>query len=216
MHKLLPTLLLMAYLPFAGCDVNIKIDEDEGVQIKAPGVDISISDDEGVGINAAGMDIEISDEEGIDIRPSETGLEDSEESGLDSEVPEADFEVSDDQGNDSEAPEVDLESSDDPGGDAEVSGVEPLVDQKGTAMPTQLLAEQASKFDLSQLLDEDVLVFLIPILAILAATTVVITIAVIRHRERMEKLRLGIDPDDPSPEGNENTDPYKTTSQYDS
>jgi len=182
MHRLLHALLVMACLPFAGCDVSIKIDEDEGVQIKAPGVDIKVSDDEGLDIKAPGVDIEVSDDQGVDVN----------------------------------APEVDVEFSDDQGVDAKASGVEPLVNQKGTAMPSHLLAQQTVKYDLSKLLDPEILVFLVPIVAIIAVAAVKTTTAVIRHRERMEKLRLGIDPDDPSPEGNEISDPYKTTSQHDS
>ena len=68
-------------------------------------------------------------------------------------------------------------------------------------MPSLFLA----RFD--QLLDLDVLPYMISIVAIIAVAAVLITIVVTRHRERMEKIRLGMNPDDPSPERNENTSP---------
>ena len=64
-------------------------------------------------------------------------------------------------------------------------------------MPSLLLAEEASRFNFDRLLNPEVIVFAIPIVAIIAVTGVKITNAMIRHRERMEKLRQGMDPDDP-------------------
>ena len=64
-------------------------------------------------------------------------------------------------------------------------------------MPLLLLAQETSRFNFDRLLNPEVLVFSIPIVAIIAVAGVKITNAITRHRERMEKLRQGMDPDDP-------------------
>lgn len=48
---------------------------------------------------------------------------------------------------------------------------------------------------LEQILEADVLVFLIPIVAIVGAFALKGAKAYFRHAERMEKIRNGIDPD---------------------
>ena len=71
-------------------------------------------------------------------------------------------------------------------------------------MPSLVLA-QSYGFD--RLLDLEIIPYILSIVAIIAVAAVLITIVVTRHRERMEKIRLGMNPDDPSPERNENTSP---------
>lgn len=63
-------------------------------------------------------------------------------------------------------------------------------------MPPLLLAQETLGFNFERLLQPEILVFAIPIVAIIAAAGVKITNAVIRHLERIERLRHGMDPDD--------------------
>ena len=59
----------------------------------------------------------------------------------------------------------------------------------GTALVDKLL---------DKLLDPQVLLILVPILVIIVGGLIAITIAIIRHRERMAMIKHGINPDDPS------------------
>jgi len=49
--------------------------------------------------------------------------------------------------------------------------------------------------DIERLLDPEIIVFLIPIAAILVGGAIAVTKLVIRHRERMAMIERGIDPD---------------------
>ena len=58
-----------------------------------------------------------------------------------------------------------------------------------------------------QLLDEDTLVILIPIVAIVMGGVVAITWMIFAHRERMAMIERGIHPDHPPEEEDLNEDP---------
>jgi hypothetical protein len=61
---------------------------------------------------------------------------------------------------------------------------------------TAILAEDTSRF----ILDPGIIALLIPITALVFGFATVIVKSVIRHRERMAKIGMGIDPDAPTVE----------------
>jgi hypothetical protein len=68
MFKSVITLHLAACLMFAGCDVRVRVGEEEGVDVKAPGVDVKVNDEEGVNVKAPGVDVKVNDEEGVNVK----------------------------------------------------------------------------------------------------------------------------------------------------
>lgn len=73
-----------------------------------------------------------------------------------------------------------------------------------TPIFSQIADFDASGFFKELLLFPEALLIAIPILAIIMGGVIAITKLVIRHRERMAKIQMGIDPDAP-PTTNEHT-----------
>ena len=48
MRELVVTALLAGYFAVSGCGVNVSVDDEEGVRVKAPGVDVKVNEKDGV------------------------------------------------------------------------------------------------------------------------------------------------------------------------
>ena len=68
MHKIWTPASLAAVFAVCGCSVEVKVSDDEGVRVRAPGIDVRVNEEEGVSVQAPGVDVRVSDEEGVSVK----------------------------------------------------------------------------------------------------------------------------------------------------
>jgi phage gp45-like len=91
MHKF--WIVALVALPVVGCGAREEVKkEQKGIEINAPGVQIKINEDEGVNVKAPGAEVK-ANKEGVKVKAPRTDVEINREEGVDVSAPGADVKV---------------------------------------------------------------------------------------------------------------------------